>query len=124
LARGDWEVAVEDPQNPRKPLRTLKLTDAGLATSGFYLATKELADTKTHHLLSPQTGRPVEATATLAAVVAPTALEADGWATAILATGLPEALALAEQQKLGALIVDTSGQPHITSRGARVFADP
>jgi NosR/NirI family transcriptional regulator, nitrous oxide reductase regulator len=121
LARGSWEVAIEDPRDPEQPLRTLTLTDAGLATSGFYRATRLAGGDSVHHLISPHTGRPVAATATLAAVIAPTVVEADGWATALLAVGLPEALVIAEQQRLGALLVDPDHNQQVSSRGEVVF---
>src|SRR4029434_10210249 len=121
FARGSWQVAIEDPHDPARPLRTLTLTDSGLATSGLYRATKQIGDTSAHHLMSPQTGRPIATTAELAAVIAPTAVEADGWATALLAVGLPEGLRLAEQQELAALLVDLEHRPQISSRGQALF---
>jgi NosR/NirI family nitrous oxide reductase transcriptional regulator len=123
FARGSWQVAIEDPRDPQRPLRTLALVDSGLATSGFYRATKQLEGTLSHHLISPQSGRPVIATATLAAVIDSTALEADGWATALLATGFPEGIDLAEKQRLAALLVDLSQQQHLSSQGVLRFGE-
>jgi thiamine biosynthesis lipoprotein len=121
LARGEWQVAIEDPRDPARPLRTVVLKDSGLATSGLYRATKQLGAMPTHHLISPKTGRPISATAILATVVAPTALESDAWATALLAVGLPEALQLADDNELAALLVDSEHEPQLSSRGAAVF---
>jgi thiamine biosynthesis lipoprotein ApbE/transcriptional regulator of nitric oxide reductase len=121
FARGSWDVAIEDPRDPRQPLRKLTLKDSGLATSGFYRATKRLGAVPAHHLISPQTGRPIAATATLAAVVAPRAVDADAWATALLAVGLPEGLRLAEDQQLAALLVDMNHQQHLTGAGKKAF---
>jgi thiamine biosynthesis lipoprotein len=123
FARGSWEVAIEDPRDPSRNLVTFTLADSGLATSGVYRAVKQLDSTPTHHLISPQTGRPIEATASLAAVVAPTALEADAWSTALLAVGLPGGLNLAERRDLAALLLDFDHQLHRTSQGARFFGD-
>jgi FAD:protein FMN transferase len=95
---------------------------SALATSGFYRATKHLDGAAAHHLISPQTGRPVAATATLAAVIAPSAAEADAWATALLAAGLPDGLQLAEQQGLATLLLDLNHQPQISPRGASLFS--
>ena len=100
FARGPWQVAIEDPRDPNRPLTTIMLADSGLATSGFYRATRQLGAATAHHLISPRSGRPIEATATLASVSAPTAAEADAWATALLAVGLPEGLDLAERRGL------------------------
>jgi thiamine biosynthesis lipoprotein ApbE/Na+-translocating ferredoxin:NAD+ oxidoreductase RnfG subunit len=100
VARGTWNVAIEDPTNAARPLRTIPLTDAALATSGTYRAAKKLGNIPAHHLLSPQTGRPVKSSATQCAVIAPTALAADGWATALLAVGPDQGKALAKSHNL------------------------
>jgi thiamine biosynthesis lipoprotein ApbE/Na+-translocating ferredoxin:NAD+ oxidoreductase RnfG subunit len=121
FARGAWQVAIEDPRDPARPLRTLTLADAGLATSGLYRAARPKGGAPAHHLISPPTGRPIAATATLAAVHSPSALEADAWATALLAVGLPDGLQLAEQHDLAALLLDTNDQPQSSPRGLQVF---
>ena len=115
LARGPWPVAIENPADPTRPLRKVTLTNASLATSGLY---------RGRHIISPRTGRPSEATATLSAVIAPSALESDGWATALLASGWSEGQRLAERQNLSALLVDAEGHAKISSQGATKFISP
>jgi thiamine biosynthesis lipoprotein len=100
LARGSWQVGIEDPRNPQQMLRTFQLQDAALATSGLYRAEK--------HIIAPQTGKPVATTTTLCAVSAPTAIEADALATAMLTVGLPAAIQLADQQKVAVFLFDQS----------------
>jgi NosR/NirI family nitrous oxide reductase transcriptional regulator len=124
FTRGSWQVAIEDPRDPPKPLKTLLLTNRGLATSGFYRATRQINGTQTHHLISPQTGRPIGATASLAAVIALTAVEADAWATALLALGLPEGLELAEEQRRAALLLDVDYQPHVSAQAKLLLSPP
>lgn len=114
LAKGAWSVAIENPRDPSRPLQTLTLQDRALATSGIYRSKQQLGETTAHHLISPKTGRPVPATTILAAVVAPTALEADAWATVMLAVGLPDALTLADQQSRPVLLVDPDHQIHLS----------
>jgi len=121
FARGSWQVAIEDPRDSARPLRTLVLKDGGMATSGLYRAAKQLDSTTAHHLISPHTGRPIAATATLATVIAPTAIEADAWATALLAVGLPDALKLADEQELSVLLVNSEQRTSINSEGAQLF---
>lgn len=122
LARGAWKVTIEDPRDASQSLCTVTLRNQALATSGFYRATSELNGVPAHHLLSPQTGKPVSATALLAAVVAPSAVEADARATALLAVGMAEGSRLAEEQGLTALLVDLQHQQKVSEKGARVFA--
>ncbi len=101
LARGEWEVAIENPARPGEPLRHLTLRDAALATSGTYRA---------KHLLSPATGRPITHDTTLVAVVRPTCAEADAWATALIVAGGENALRLAKQRHMEVLTVSASGE--------------
>ena len=101
LARGAWEVAIENPAHPGHPLRRLTLRDAALATSGTYRA---------KHLLSPATGHPIAHDTTLVAVTSRTCAEADGWATALIVIGGEDALHFAEQRGMKVLIVSSSGE--------------
>jgi thiamine biosynthesis lipoprotein ApbE len=121
LAQGSWLVAIENPSNPNTPLRTLRLENQSLATGGIYRAKKLLSGESTHHLISPRTGRPYASTATLCAVIAPTAIEADAWATALLAVGLPQALDLAEQQRLMVLLLAADQKTHVNKAGAELL---
>lgn len=113
LARGRWQTGIEDPRNPQQMLRTFQLQDAALATSGLYRASK--------HVISPQTGQPVATTTMLCAVSAPTAIEADALATALLIVGLPEAIPLADQQKVAMLLFDEMQGVRMNSAGERLF---
>ncbi|WP_425614413.1 FAD:protein FMN transferase [Anatilimnocola sp. NA78] len=121
LARGSWQVGIENPSDPTRPLRTFTLQDAALATSGLYRAQKQAGDASVHHLISPSTGRPVVATTTLVAVSAATAVEADAWATVLLAVGLPEAMPLADQQQLAILSLDQQQTIHTNAAGKKLF---
>ena len=101
LARGAWEVAIENPAHPGEPLRQLTLRDAALATSGAYRA---------KHLLSPATGHPIAHDTTLVAVILPTCAGADAWATALIVIGGENALRLARQRGMKVLTVSASGE--------------
>jgi len=123
LTQGTWQVAIENPQDSTQPLLTVTLTDAALATSGFHRARAKIGGETTHHILSPITGRPVQATAILAATSAPSALLADAWSTAMLAQGIPLGMETANQQALPVLLLDLSGQPHISTAGQSLFTE-
>ena len=103
LARGAWEIAIENPAQPGQPLRRLTLRDAALATSGTYRA---------KHLISPPTGRPITHDTTLVAVIRPTCAEADAWATALIVTGGQDALLLAEMRGMKVLTITANGEQH------------
>ncbi|MCO6456816.1 MAG: FAD:protein FMN transferase [Pirellulaceae bacterium] len=101
-ARGGWTVAIENPSDPARPLRTFELRDQALATSGTYRASAD-GRSRARHIISPRTGRPVETSWPLVAVVAPTCLEADVWATALLASPRDLAERLIEKHDLEAV---------------------
>ncbi len=100
LARGTWEVAIENPAQPGQPLRRLSLKDAALATSGTYRA---------KHLINPATGRPISHDTTLVAITSPTCAAADAWATALIVIGGENARALAEKRGIKILTITASG---------------
>jgi thiamine biosynthesis lipoprotein len=123
-AKGSWTVAVEDPAHTGRPLRIVQLSNTALATSGTYRTQATAGEAPLHHLISPQTGRPVAASTRLCAVVRPTCLEADGWATALLLAGFPRGASIADNQGLPALFVDPGGQVLTSAAGAKMFEPP
>ena len=108
-ARGAWTVAIENPADPNRPLEVLTLKDSALATSGLARARKKLGDSSVSHVMSAQTGRPVEGTADLCSVRMPTCLEADAWATALLASPWPQARDLAREAGVEAWFLEKNG---------------
>ena len=108
-AKNAWSVAIENPADARNPLEVIELKDSALATSGLARARKRLEGQPVSHIISPKTGRPVEPTIEACSVQRPTCLEADVWSTAVIATGLPEAAALARREGLTVWILDTKG---------------
>jgi FAD:protein FMN transferase len=99
-----WRVAVPDPVQPWRRLRTLALADAALATSGGY-GTQFDAAGRHHHLFDPRDGRSAGFYRSVS-VLAPDATTADA-----LSTGLsilePDAArrALAAFPRAGAIFV-------------------
>jgi thiamine biosynthesis lipoprotein len=99
-ARGAWRVAIENPLEPGVRLRVLELRDAALATSALGRARRRGDAVRGGHILSPRLGIPVEGDLEQVSVAASTCLEADGWATALVASGWTAALDIAEREKL------------------------
>jgi thiamine biosynthesis lipoprotein ApbE/Na+-translocating ferredoxin:NAD+ oxidoreductase RnfG subunit len=108
-ARGAWSVAIENPADASKPLARVELRDAALATSGLARARRKLSGAPVSHILSPKTGRPVEPGVELVSVRAATCLEADAWATGLIASGVEEARALARREGLIFWLLDSAG---------------
>ena len=82
--------------------------DGAVATSGNYRLAFTDPDTGQaySHLIDPRTGRPVNHGLLAVSVLAPTAMEADAWATALLVLGPEKGLQLADKENLAALFVE------------------
>lgn len=106
-ARGEaWRIAVEDPRpDAQQSWRVLALTDCAVSTSGTYLNYFELDGRRYSHVLDPRKGWPVGHGLTSVTVIAPSAMQADAWATALLTLGEVQGLALAERERVAALFL-------------------
>jgi thiamine biosynthesis lipoprotein len=85
--RSAWRIELDDPRRT-----VLELSDAAVTTSGDRFQHLDAPDAATggtrrlSHILDPRTGRPLS-TRTEVTVLAPTATEADAWATALSVLG-------------------------------------
>lgn len=112
----DWSIAIDKPIDgnflPGNNIQTIiELTDAGLVTSGnyrkFYIEDGE----KYSHTIDPATGYPVKHNLLSATVMAPTAAEADAYATYLMVIGLENAKEfLAQNPQMEALLVYGEGE--------------
>jgi len=108
-AGGAWTVAIENPADAARPLLVMELKDAALATSGLDRARRRIAGETVSHIISPLSGRPVAGGPEACSVLMPTCLEADGWATALVALGMEGSRAVALREKLRAWVLDDRG---------------
>lgn len=87
-----WAISIDKPVTDPKGNRHISqlkifVTDCGIATSGNYRNYHEKKGVRYGHTISPRTGRPVQTDILSATVIAPTAMEADAYATACMAMG-------------------------------------
>ena len=80
-----WPVDVRNPFEPGV-LARVRIQEGAVATSGNYARYVEIAGKRYGHIVDPRTGRPTEAVQSVT-VVAPTAVIADIWATALSVLG-------------------------------------
>ena len=96
LDGGLWPVGIRSPWHDRS-LGQLDLADAAACTSGGYARYIEIDGRRFAEILEPRTARPLEVGAgsgvVSTTVLAPDALTADAWATALTVLG-PEGLEL------------------------------
>jgi thiamine biosynthesis lipoprotein len=106
-----WRVAVADPQAPQSALVTLRIRNAGVATSGR--DRRRFGPRRSlHHLIDPATGVPAEAGPVAVTVVGSDATEAEAHATALAITPLEDAQSHVERHPtVSALYVPQEGRP-------------
>lgn len=105
-----WRIAVERPiPGNRALLEVVAIEDMAVATSGDYRNFFVEDGTLYSHTLDPRTHRPVTHHVASVSVRAPTAMLADGWATALLVMGL-DGMAVAEARDIAALMVEREGE--------------
>jgi thiamine biosynthesis lipoprotein len=108
---GAWRVGVESPVAPGSELETVvALTGAALATSGDYRQVRVSEGVTRSHILDPHSGQPLTNRVASASVIAPTCMEADAVATALMVMGPEAGLAWVEERPwLEALILVRDG---------------
>jgi thiamine biosynthesis lipoprotein len=119
--RQPWRVGVQDPRERTAIAYTLELTNQAVCTSGDYERRTSDAQGTEHHLVDPRTRRSPRELASVT-VVAPTALAADGLATAAFILGPRRGLRLLESQGVGGVLISANGQIQTTRGFGRSLA--
>ena len=99
-----WRVGIQDPHNPAGLATTLEVSDRAVCTSGDY----RRKNANGHHLVDPRTGQSTVELASVS-VVAPTAMAADGLATAAFILGLDGGRELLDQADVQGVFITASG---------------
>jgi thiamine biosynthesis lipoprotein len=90
-----WRIGIQHPRLEHEVAHVLSVTNCAVCTSGDYA--RRQADGKGHHLLDARSGQSPQHLAS-ATVLAPTALAADGLATAAFVLGPERGQRLLEAQ--------------------------
>jgi len=79
-----WRILIKDPftSGQADAIGVLRLQEGAICTSGNYERFVEIEGKQYSHIIDPCSGRPVDAAPSVT-VVAPTAVQADAWATAL-----------------------------------------
>lgn len=100
-----WHIGIvtpeDDPNGTNNDLQAIAQLDGryGLATSGNYRNYYERDGRKYGHTINPATGYPAEQDILSATVIAPTSIEADAYATALMVMGREKARTIAEEHE-------------------------
>lgn len=98
-----WVVGIEKPmENAGRGenfVTTVQLTHGALATSGSYRLFRQDGSVKRSHIIDPRSGRATYSKLVSVTVLAPTCMEADGVATALMVMGVEEGIRWVEERE-------------------------
>ncbi len=101
-----WAIGIEQPVVGRRDLSgVIEIADMAIATSGTYRHCREERGRIVSHTIDPASGCPVEGKLASVTVLAPTCMEADAWATAILVEGRWPASGFVTPTEIDALVL-------------------
>ena len=92
-----WNIGIRDPRNKGAIVGAVPIRNASTVTSGIYERCCEVNGKFYHHILSPETGMPVETDVAGVTVVADRSIDAEGYSTTLLALGTVRGLAFARE---------------------------
>lgn len=118
-----WRVGIEQPdQGVRVSRRVLHLSSGAVATSGDYRNFYERDGKRISHTIDARTGRPVRHKFASVSVLAPSAMMADAYATAINVLGPVEGPALAKRSGLAVYWIERVGPEQFRSQENEAFS--
>lgn len=105
-----WAVGHERPSRDARALMgVIELCDCAVATSGNYRHIIDVGGRTLSHTMDPRSGAPLVNDLASVTVLAPTAMAADAWATALMVLGCERGVALAGSLGLQAVFVTNDG---------------
>jgi FAD:protein FMN transferase len=114
-----WKIGIEDPRDAgRQIVRTIALTNTGLASSGNYRNFFEINGKHYGHTIDPKTGAPTQHELAAVSVVHPSAMLADAWATAFMSMGYRAGMSVAAQRNLAVLFIVGDGTTETIAKSA------
>ena len=106
-----WRVAIQKPTDKENAVQAIvDINGHGISTSGSYRNYYELDGKRISHVIDPQTGHPINHKLVSVTVIAPTALEADGWDTGLMVLGPEKAQQVAHEQGLAVYMIVKEGE--------------
>ncbi|PLK60952.1 FAD:protein FMN transferase ApbE [Klebsiella quasipneumoniae] len=106
-----WRVAIQKPTDRENAVQAIvDINGHGISTSGSYRNYYELEGKRISHVIDPQTGQPITHKLVSVTVIAPTALEADGWDTGLMVLGPEKAQQVVREQGLAVYMIVKEGE--------------
>jgi len=115
-----WMIGIRDPRNEDDVAMSVPLEDEAISTSGDYERYFDEGGIRYHHIIRPNSGRPVEGVHS-ATVIGPDAVMTDALSTSVFVMGVDEGLTLIGcLPDYEAIVIDADGQIFYSSG----LADP
>nr|WP_318384143.1 FAD:protein FMN transferase ApbE [uncultured Enterobacter sp.] len=109
-----WRVAIQKPTDQENAVQAVvDINGHGISTSGSYRNYYELDGKRISHVIDPQTGRPIAHNLVSVTVIAPTALEADGWDTGLMVLGPQNAKEVVRREGLAVYMITKEGDKFV-----------
>lgn len=106
-----WRIGIEVPEDgQQRAQHIIPLESMSVATSGDYRNYFEVEGERFSHTIDPRTGRPVTHQVASVSVFHPSNAWADAWATALLVVGEQDAMQMAIENNLKALLLVREGE--------------
>jgi thiamine biosynthesis lipoprotein len=106
-----WPIAIDDPFRPGEFLNTLMLSACGVATSGTDYRRWKQGGRWNHHIIDPRNGQPAQTDIVAATIIAPTAMQAEMAAKAVLISGSQPGMEWVEARpELSGMLVLETGE--------------
>lgn len=106
-----WRIAIQKPTDRENAVQAIvDINGHGISTSGSYRNYYALDGQRISHVIDPQTGRPISHKLVSVTVIAPTALEADGWDTGLMVLGPERAKQVVQENKLAVYMIMKEGE--------------
>ena len=106
-----WRVAIQKPTDRENAVQAIvDINGHGISSSGSYRNYYELDGKRISHVIDPQTGQPITHKLVSVTVIAPTALEADGWDTGLMVLGPEKAQQVVREQGLAVYMIVKEGE--------------
>ncbi len=109
-----WSIGIRHPRRDNELIDSLRVSNRAVCTSGDYERQSPAVDNG-HHILDPRTGVTANDSASVT-VVAPTAMLADGLATAAFVLGPTEGIQLFDRLGVDGLIVSPTLEQYAAPR--------
>lgn len=117
-----FKIGIRDPDMTKSvPMGNIKIKNKSIVTSGIYERNFTYNNKLYHHIIDIKTGYPAESDVLSASVISESSMQADAYATSIVAMGSEKGLELIEKTSGFECIIVTKDNHIILSEGMQDF---